>query len=144
MGELSHTADRIQRYIEAEIQPRSRQKGKGTEEPYQRKWRILHDDTYLKHMPENPLEIEWTLSLRLHAFAQHLYAASNPACDESFRWLHCMICSHHMRAARVAAEISSVLPNSDIELNELGFTVENYITELDIVRNTFLFRQRLC
>jgi hypothetical protein len=90
-------------------------------------------------MPENPLEIDWTLSQHLHAFAQHLHTAESPACDESNRWLHCMMCTNHSRAARRAAEH---LNKSDMELNELGFTIENYVTELDIVRNTFLFRQR--
>jgi len=138
VGELSHRADNIHRYIETEIQLRSRQKGKDIEGSYQHKWRTLHDDAYLKHMSENPLEIDWTLSQRLHAFAQHLHAASNPACNDSIRWLHCMICSHHMCAARIAAENGSALYNSDMELNELGFTIENYVTELDIVRNTLL------
>lgn len=126
-------SENVQRYIDIELQLRSR-KQEQVEGSLQHKWGSLHEPSYLVHISGSFRNLEWSLSQRLHASAQHLNAASQPAWDPPTRWLHCMACLCHLQAAKSSADYEPISDSSNSELEELGFTVQNYITELEIVR----------
>ncbi|KAH8810835.1 hypothetical protein F5884DRAFT_780534 [Xylogone sp. PMI_703] len=135
--------EHIQKYIEAELQLHRRGSKEKTKIPFQKMWETLHEDYHLYNIVENSLKLQWSFTQRLHAYAEHLNAASNPRCSTSTRWLHCMMCIRHIQLVKASLDYQTAFETSTSDLAELGFTITNYITQLEIELVSVLVDQQV-
>jgi len=102
-------------------------------------WIDLNKSSNHKHISPQAINRSNLLSLAelLHDVASHIYMAGLPTCDEDDRWVRLLLCSKYLQCARSSAEYRALLKMCDNSYNsgafDLGFTVQNFVTELEIV-----------
>ncbi|KAI9642689.1 hypothetical protein NHQ30_008420 [Ciborinia camelliae] len=132
----------IERYLDIEIQRCGRQGHEASRfDGYNHKfkWNKLNDAEYLSNISGDRLcdvsSRSWQASVQ--CFTQNLQIAQEESCEPSNRWIHLMICSHYLMAARASREYRQ-FPTlfkhpEDLYIIETGFTLGHYVTELEIL-----------
>ncbi|KAH8585639.1 hypothetical protein B0O99DRAFT_646483 [Bisporella sp. PMI_857] len=101
-------------------------------------WNKVNWPSYHKYISEKAISRLERSSLGeiLHDVASHIYMARLSTCDEADRWVRLLLCSWYLQHARSSAEYRTLSRMCDEPSNsivfDLGFTVQNFVTELEI------------
>ncbi|KAF7896512.1 hypothetical protein EAF00_006526 [Botryotinia globosa] len=133
---------KIEGYVEMEIQRcgrQGRQISRLDGYNYQFKWNKLNDAEYLSHISGDKLckvsAKSWEAFIQ--CFTRNLQIAQEESCEPSDRWIYLMICSHYLMSARGTLEYRQFALHfkhpQDLCIVDTGFTLNHYITELEIL-----------
>ncbi|KAF7855406.1 hypothetical protein EAF04_010149 [Stromatinia cepivora] len=133
---------KVEQYVETEIRRCGRQ-GREVNRldgyNHEFKWNKLNNPEYLSHISQDRLSDVSSTSWEayIHCFTRNLQIAQEEHCEPSNRWIHLMICSHYLMSARDSQEYrqfyTSFKHPQDSYIIETGFTLDHYVTELEIL-----------
>ncbi|KAJ8059582.1 hypothetical protein OCU04_011237 [Sclerotinia nivalis] len=132
----------IEQYVETEIRrcgKQGREVNRLDDHNHEFKWNKLHNPDYLSHISQDSLCDASSRSWEtyIHCFTRNLQIAQEEHCEPSDRWIHLMICSHYLMSARDSQEYRQFYTffkhPQDSYIIETGFTLDHYVTELEIL-----------
>ncbi|CAD6445348.1 238bbbf9-3ddf-47de-80bb-47399045db6a [Sclerotinia trifoliorum] len=128
-------SQKIDQYFEAELQ----RWGLGVSQPGRHdnkfKWNQLNDKDYLNRIFQNTLcnALSGSWETYIHCFTLNLQIAREHR-EPPGRWIHLVICSYYLMSARDSQEYSTSFEDpQDSDIRETGFTLDHYVTQLEIL-----------
>jgi hypothetical protein len=137
-------SEKIEHYIETEIQRCGRQQPKSSNGYDDRfKWGRLNNPDYLANISGDSLCDGSSRSLVgfVQCFIRNLLLATDANCHPAQRWVYLVICSHYLMSARASQEYRAFEETynheHDLRMIGMGLTLQNYVAELELVSPQF-------